>query len=158
MRMWSLWCEIGACYLMKRTTPPPLELEYESNPAHRNPSRWRHHTQWSKRISEYDEFLIFCDAVDRGWGDRNTSFWGIKIDQTASLITLNDPSCHDDRVAKWCRFVCSKPPVIWHGYPQWPETGKRPNPPQNVLLQWAQYRPLSKAKVLKILRGRRCSF
>ena len=150
--------KIGDCPLMSRTTPPPLELDYESNPVHRDSARHSHHTQWSRQVSERDEFLIFCDAVAQAWGERNTSFWGIKIDENGRLMTLNDPSCHDGRVAKWCRFVCNTTPEIWHGYPQWPETGKRPNPPQRVLLQWADYWPLSIAKVTKILRGRRCNF
>lgn len=142
---------------MKRTSPPPLKLDYESNPVHRNPSRRHHHTQWSKHISEDEEFLIFCDSVSRRWGNRSTSFWGIKIDGKRELMTLNDPSYHNGQIAKWCRFVSNTKPEIWHGYPLWPDPG-RPNPPQNVLLHWARYRPLSKAKVAKLLRGRRCSF
>ncbi len=140
-----------------RTTLAPLALHHEANPVHRDPSRSSHHTQWSPGIDESDEFAIFSESVARAWGAPDASYWGIRLQADGHLETLNDTRLHDDRIAKWCRFVGNMTPQIWHGYPTWPDP-QRDCPPQAVLLAWARYRPLSVAKVAKILRGRQCSF
>jgi hypothetical protein len=140
-----------------RLTPAPYRLSYEANPLHRNPSRRRHHTQWSRNINEQDEFSIFSHSVAAGWGALDSSFWGIRVNDGGHLETLNEASLHDGRKAKWCRFEAETDPRIWHGYPTWPDP-KREAPPQGVLLTWSKYPPLTVAKAMKVLRGRRCEF
>jgi hypothetical protein len=139
------------------TLNEPFICKYQPNPHHRNSSRKSKHTQWNTSINENSEFQIFEEATSNGWGSEITSFWGIRIDQNTILETLNNPALHNNRIAKWCRFVCSNTTNIWHGFPQWPDPS-REHPPQSILISWSIYRPLSKAKVTKILRGRRCEF
>lgn len=140
-----------------RITSSPHTLKHEANPVHRNPSRRNHHTQWASTICEQAEFDIFANAVLESWGSQNSSYWGILVRADGDLETLNDSLCHDGRIAKWCRFVGETTPQIWHGYPMWPDT-RRECPPQRILFAWVGHRPLSKAKAVKILRGRQCSF
>lgn len=144
---------------MVRYTSSPLRHAYLANPAHRSRSRSTKHTQWSRAIDEATEFCIFSRAVREEWGHAEGSFWGVKLSATTrnELETLNDTQLHCGRVAKWCRFVAETHPPIWHGYPTWPDPD-RPLPPQNVLLDWSSYRPLSRAKVARLLRGRKCEF
>ena len=130
---------------------------HQANPVHRDPGRRQHHTQWSATVGDAEEYAIFAAAVSNAWGDPATSYWGIRVQDNLELETLNDVSLHNGRIAKWCRFVGDVAPQIWHGYPTWPDP-RRECPPQAVLLAWAQYRPLTVAKVAKILRGRKCNF
>ncbi len=52
------------------------------------------------------------------------------------------------------KFVVSKPPTTWHGYPIMPSAARPKDiPVESVLQKWSAEKLFSRAKIKKIVRG-----
>lgn len=130
---------------------PPKAISnptYQPNPAHRNSTPDK--SQWA--VSVPDEQGIFLQSVNEqwvfaeyGWGlylvGGNPSYLGVAQDHLTQVF-----------FAKFVRKSTSP----WHGYPADHVRNAQDVPHEKVLSAWMHRRLISKAKVRKILRGKRC--
>ncbi len=123
---------------------------YFHHPDHRNRAYGK--SQWT--IPKAEELRVFTDAHAKGWMD-NFVGWGLYLIQNKpDWLGLAADLTTRLFVAK---FVSSKQPIQWHGYPSNNRNGAREIPSERVLESWLHAGYLRPAKIRKLERGQPCS-
>ena len=121
---------------------------YQPNPAHRNNTPGK--SQWA--VSLPDEQAIFLQSVNEQWLSAECG-WGLHLVEGAPSY-LGVAQDHLTEVF-FAKFV-GKSTSPWHGYPADHVRNSQDVPHEEVLSAWMQRHLISRAKVRKILRGKRC--
>ena len=117
---------------------------------HRNKSKDK--SQWT--VSHKDEvFTVFKDAYTRTWVSNNNA-WGVFLNN-GKLDYLGVAQDHFTQVFI-AKFVNDTAHNNWHGYPADHQSHPQDIPDQAILNDWLVNGILPKAKISKIVGGKRC--
>ena len=124
---------------------------YICNPVHRN--RTPQKSQWT--IDEEQEKCAFLTTYKRHWIVDNDTGWGFHF-ENGQVTYLGVAKDHHTPVFL-AKFVNDSNHDTWHGYPVNYQKNQQDKPDVQILRQWFDSKPISAAKVRKIMRGQPCS-
>ena len=120
---------------------------YNPNKTHRNGAP--NSSQWT--ITPGDELASFHLAVRHSWLDETVGYGLHVVANRAEILGVSN--AQQTFIAK---FVSSKDPFVWHGYPIL-TTDRDSLLPAAIGKDWIRFGFIRPALVRKALRGQRCS-
>lgn len=137
--------------------------KYEHNPLHRNGSPQK--SQWDKeKVSILTEEKIWISSLSKkrqeaNSQDKQESYGLFLCDNKPCYLGFSAQISANSKyrlfIAKFLSSLVSNIET-WHGFPADPTQNSQDRPKEETLQKWVSNRYLSKAKISKILKGKKC--